>query len=444
MPSPRAIGLESGQPGLAGFQIGTTSDGRPIIAWPASADIDEVLDPIDGDPATDNPDWSDPAGGDESTYASGGADPSPNNGGDAWVSSGTGSLVNSDSTLVEQSDVVCSWLKADTESTVGIWFGVQDANNLYYVYLKPAGGTAGELRVGKYVDGVATDFDTAAYSFQQSTWYLIKLRWYTDGTIRVTAHPGHDTDALATVSGTDTTYTSGGFGVEFTEANQYFDMLRLCGNAGILDSFEDGDLTEYQTAGGGSWSVVTDADGVTPIHGSYLLKGQQPDNTSAQTCWSESGLDAYPEPGDHFAVWGRTATTSEGDEQSPGVTWGPHGGSLWGNGDGYVAHLYNDDSDYTQLNQLKLKRVDGGSHTQLAYAKGANYELSTWYDFDVDWKSDGSMTVTTKDQNGNVMQQVSATDATYGGGGFGLLTNSGNSPNTDEASTNWFDYARFL
>jgi hypothetical protein len=182
MPNGRAIGLAgSGVPALKGTQIGTTSDGRAIIAWPASA-LSEVLDPIDT-PPKDDPDWGGVNNGDEENVDSDPNDLPPGRGGSSWASTGGASILNPDKSLVEQGDEVCSWVKSDDGGTVGFWFGVQDSSNLYYVYLTPGSETLTQvdgMEDQDLVEYTETGTGTGSFAFDSTTVYEGSYSLYSD------------------------------------------------------------------------------------------------------------------------------------------------------------------------------------------------------------------------------------------------------------------------
>lgn len=606
MPTPRAFGLEDGAPGLAGTQIGTTSDGRPIVAWPAGISVPEVLDPIEGDPGGD---WSG-----DTDAASGGGDPSPGNGGDSWVSSGPGTITNDDTGLTQQGDQVCSWVQSDDASTVGFWFGLQDDSNSYYVYLAPItgegagtidgfedgdmaeyedpqqgsmadwsaqsttvydgtyaaacshGGTyhsavsnsglgqypqagdtfeyrfrmgradddaelhyatgpvdastnynyaryqvrvngdsgefalyrlsqsnqtnlgkvsvtpnadewyrvrvqwgpdgthtvtlynsdaievaqitatdttyteggigwacgnfgstnyastvyfdacevlssAGELRLGKYVNGQANHLDTQGVTLNDPTaWHVLKLAWYSDGSLGAAVHGDHESRALATVYAEDSEFASGGVGVEFTEAGQRYDMFQRCGTVETFphrvddfeaDLYEDqgNSLSSYYSGDLTDFARVTDS----PIReGGTALRGTT-NNTGIS---STSGLPNYPSKGDTFAFWVYNGTDSSGGEMMFGTD-----SEVREPDNMYRAQLGGSDYD-----AIALKKASGGTTTTIADGR-VDIEVGEWYRLIVEWGD--TIKLTLEDEAGNELQTASAVDTDYSSGGIG-------------------------
>lgn len=611
MPDPRGVGLEAGTPGLAGTQIGTTSDGRPIVAWPAGAEVPDTLDPIDGDPA--DSDWSG-----DTDAASGGGAPAPGYGADSWTSSGPGSLTNGDTSLAQLGDQVCSWVQSDDGSTVGFWFGVTDASNCYYVYLTPdMGRTAGlvdgfedqdlseyskdtgactiqsttvkegtyalqmddssapaiwsvdglprypkagdtfqawwnvedgsnavvlhwgiqhddadwppryflqytgsdlylkkkangtdttlastawtasastwyrsevqwaedgtmtctvyddagtqqvqisgtdtdynsggvgfqhngatgtylywdsyeitsaslgaELRLGKYVDGVGHDLATDVWTPTDPTgWFLLKLGWYDTGYMKASAHLEHGGEALATATASDSTYTSGGVGVEFTEAGQNFDMFQRCGTPdriGMVDGFEDVNFDEYGS--GGSQGVCT----IQTTHakeGGYAVEMPAEDNNAdPPTLWSTSGLPRHPRPGETFQMWWKL----DASDSSAVIHWAVQDDSVkWP--DRYFLQYHGNTP------HLRLAVREGGTVTDLAINEGWSATAGNWYRSEVQWGADGTITGTVYDAAGTQQVQVTATDETWKSGGIGIQHNGAYGTTMD---VGWFD-----
>lgn len=349
MANPRAFGLEDGHPGLKGKQVGTTSDGRPIVAWPASTVLYDIIDPIETHPSTDD-DWSGVGAGDEDNVSMDGDSP-PGVGGDSWRSTGTSSITSTSTSLYQQGEEVCSWVKSDG-GRVGLWFGVQDENNLYYLYLSPG------------------DMDSPP----------------------------------------------------------------------LIDGFEDQSLSEWTQDSGGTWSIVSAADGVDPIEGDYLLKATTDTATDkhAIVSFPGDGLANYPAPGDTFYTWARTAESTKSDEQSPWLNYGVQNASLQNGGDGYRLGAAGN------LDYFSLHRSDGGTLTNVAQVT-YNWSLGAWHKIHTEWTTAGDHNCTLYDSSGSEIVSIAGTDGTYGSGGVGVEVGVGNA--TNNPTTNWYDMAaldRFL
>lgn len=209
----------------------------------------------------------------------------------------------------------------------------------------------------------------------------------------------------------------------------------------LIDSFEDGDLSEYSQSGG-NWEVEDESNAATNAKdGSKLLKGDPGGDTANEALYSTSGLNTYPSPGDTFKGWARTGDdTSEDDEQGPFVYFAVASGAPRSGGRGYQAGITNSGSS---LDDTTIKRMDtDGSVTTLASDTSHSYSMSTWYEFEVDWATDGTITFTTYNESGTQLNSVSATDTNYSDGGFGVEHGSGSA--TSGFSTAYWDYWRVV
>lgn len=176
--------------------------------------------------------------------------------------------------------------------------------------------------------------------------------------------------------------------------------------SGVVDSFEDGDLSEYAGA--------TDAYEVTTgglvADGDYSLK-----KTASGTAifGSVAGLSRYPQAGDTFSA--DAAWTDV--EPNLGVAFGMQDLQNF-----YFARIYpggdptNDDPDDDHRLQL-YKRVDG-DYTQLDEAV-LTAEKDTLYEFVVDWGTNGEITVDVNAPDGSLVGSMSAIDTTFTEGGVG-------------------------
>jgi len=169
--------------------------------------------------------------------------------------------------------------------------------------------------------------------------------------------------------------------------------------AGIVDSFESGDLSAYD---GATDAYVVNGD--SPVaDGDNSLK-----NTSGGTAiiTSTAGLPRYPQAGDTFAAAAaRTETTS-----NLGIAFG-----VQGTEDFYFARVYPEgDSD-----RLQLYKHEGGEYEQLAES-GVSVETGVLYDIVVDWASLGTIEASLRGPGGSELASVTATDETFKDGGIGV------------------------
>lgn len=246
-------------------------------------------------------------------------------------------------------------------------------------------------------------------------------RWFDEGTERHETyqshafHAGTGDEASLVVEEDDVRVPGAGNGAVLTTpdgSDQYRIRLDNEGNlvtepvesggsdrSGVVDSFEDGTLSEYDGA--------TDAyvmNGDPPVgDGEFSLK-----NTSGDTAiiTSTDGLPRYPQAGDTFAAAAARTETNG----NLGVAFGAKDAENF-----YFARVYPEGSgDRLQL----YKRVDG-EYTQLAETT-LSVETGVLYDFIVDWGSFGDIDVELRDSDGTEVASVAASDGTFENGGVGV------------------------
>ncbi len=246
-------------------------------------------------------------------------------------------------------------------------------------------------------------------------------RWFDDGTERHRTydshafHAGGGDEASFVVEDDDVRVPGDGNGAVLTtpdgsdqyrvrvdnEGNLVTEQVEAGGGdrSGVVDSFEDGDLAEYDGA--------TDA---------YVVNGEPPvgdgerslKNTSGGTAivTSTSGLPRYPQAGDTFAA--AAARTAMNDNL--GVAFGVQDAQNF-----YFARVYPEGSS----DRLQLYKRVGGEYTELAKSS-LSVETGVLYDFVVDWASLGDIDVELRDPDGNAVASVAATDETFEDGGIGV------------------------
>jgi hypothetical protein len=171
--------------------------------------------------------------------------------------------------------------------------------------------------------------------------------------------------------------------------------------ARIVDDFESGNLSAYTATAG--FTVDTSAP---VIQGSNSLKCTT--YRSWEEAWSlpGDGLENYPTAGDTFR--GRFYLPASTASNRLRVAWGLSG---YANSAGYML-CYAERWDALEF------RVDD------AIAATGSIDYSTirggWFEFEIQWGSNGTMTFTTFDSSGNQVSQFSHTDTTYTSGGFGF------------------------
>lgn len=180
----------------------------------------------------------------------------------------------------------------------------------------------------------------------------------------------------------------------------------------IIDSFEDGDLAEYEVMQGGPTSVTTQSSFLNPVDGDVMLSASTSSNGNGTGIISTSGLPTYPMAGDKFGCY--TALQNDARAQ---IFFGSQGVGE----PGYFVRLSErTDNAYNGNPGIRI-----GKNGQTDYLATKDYSFTTgvWYDVQVDWQTDGTIYVELL-QNEVVEASLEATDTEYTGGGIGFRTDS--------------------
>jgi hypothetical protein len=86
-------------------------------------------------------------------------------------------------------------------------FGVQGFNSFYFVRI---GAAENDFAVGINNAGTETEFDSASVTINQDEWYTAEVTWKTNGFISAELFDSGGS-SVAFVSGSDTTFSDGGF-----------------------------------------------------------------------------------------------------------------------------------------------------------------------------------------------------------------------------------------
>ena len=168
------------------------------------------------------------------------------------------------------------------------------------------------------------------------------------------------------------------------------------GGAGVVDDFEDGNVSEY-VGNTGNYEV----NGEAPVaKGSYSLKNTGGDEA---IIGSFAGLPRYPAAGDTFAA--KVASTDTAHNV----------GLLFGMQD--MSNFYF--TRWSGGEKLQIWRVENGEYNELASSQAFSLDRGTVYDYVVDWGADGSIAVELRETGGSVLGSVSASDTTWSEGGIG-------------------------
>lgn len=209
----------------------------------------------------------------------------------------------------------------------------------------------------------------------------------------------------------------------FQEVRKGDGTILYSGGPTLIDSIEDGDMAEYTM-----YATNFAASTAKAVDGSYSARVEL--DASNPRAYSTSGLNAYPVAGDTF----RWHTQSEAIGSSNlGFEFGLQNAAD-GSSDRYSARFRGRSGD------MALIKVSGGSATTLASA-AQSYTSNIWYEGEVAWGTDGTITFTAFDDTGAQINQISATDTTFTSGGIGWVASSGTN---DSTTYTYHDYARIL
>jgi len=181
-----------------------------------------------------------------------------------------------------------------------------------------------------------------------------------------------------------------------------------------IAQFEDGSLHPSFSGDTGDYQVTSTSPTLT---GTYSLKATV---ENAGPITSESGLDRYPQTDQRFACYVYIDTLNP-NSGLPTVAWGTQDTS------NFYEFGYVPSND-----QLFLSIVQNGSFTELSSRPSVAVSSNTWYDLEIEWLSDGSITgrifdvdQSTGDRSGAALQSISASDSTWSSGGLGFNNQSG-------------------
>lgn len=140
----------------------------------------------------------------------------------------------------------CYFMPTGGADNFNISWGVQGHGDRYYIKVKPE---SERMYLFKYQNGQGETLNSAHLSpMSQDTWYWLEVTWGTDGTQTVEIYDLED-NTLGTVTGTDSTWTSGGIGFDGYFAN-------TSGTGVYIDHFTVGEM-EYHSGG---WGIVHRGD----------------------------------------------------------------------------------------------------------------------------------------------------------------------------------------
>lgn len=201
----------------------------------------------------------------------------------------------------------------------------------------------------------------------------------------------------------------------------------------VIDSFEDGDVSEYATGGDTAWTAVNDS--TVAVDGSYYLQH----DTANYAAMTSDTLTNLPSGGDTIRCWMRTDSTDT--SLYCGIFFGLQDVSTDRDQPGYrIRWEPADQSFYLQVD------TDGTGYGTVASDTAVDsFTAGNWYEIEVVWPADPSTTAIEArlfDDQGTQLSSVSGTESTgsYTSGGFGYH-HSGNIASGE--SVRW-DYARII
>lgn len=307
-------------------------------------------------------------------------------------------------------DIFSVWVRAtNNAASVNFTYGVQNDHNRYFIRVNFSGGN---ISLHRYEGGTDTVLASdSAVSPSYDTWYEIKIEWCECAhSISLRDTQGN---RVSHISATDTTWTDGGIGFDAflsSGGTAYFDYVNRHENSTtkthVVDTFEDGDLSEYTVVqNGGGASVVS-----SPTHaGSHALQMKGADTKLVST----GGLPHYPHAGSTFTYRFR-----------------PTGGADYIN----LAYGVQDANNKYLLRfnltkgGLSLLRIENGTETQLTDKWNFSVTEDLWYEVEVDWSRNGTHEIALSHENKQNLTHCSSSDSTWNSGGIGVdafLSNGG-------------------
>lgn len=178
----------------------------------------------------------------------------------------------------------------------------------------------------------------------------------------------------------------------------------------VLDSFEDGDISEY-SGDTGIFSVIQ-----SPVYdGSNALEGAD-SGTRSIISRVDKGIAPEETP---FGVFARPSEVTGGgftDATSTGMVWANQTATSQSSLDAYAVNIVQTNGS------IEFIRFEDGTATQIANIS-ANVDPQTWYEIRVtEWTEGGDITVELRlASDDSLVKTLSTTDNTYGAGGFGFI-----------------------
>jgi alpha-glucosidase len=263
--------------------------------------------------------------------------------------------------------------------------GLSDRNENMYIY--------------RVENGSQTRLAESGISVPTDEWVRGVVNWGIDGTLTLSFYDSNSNE-IETISATDTTFESGGYGWLGYDKPTYFDLGRSSSKSKILDNFESGDISRY-SGDTNAFSVVS----------SLAYEGDNSLKFDANGRGVITSLDTSTSSGNSYDF---RIYSPGNDDGIGGILLGVQGET---GGDSLSAYKLGL-SDRNE--NMYIYRVENGSQTRLAES-GISVPTDEWVRGVVNWGIDGTLTLSFYDSNSNEIETISATDTTFESGGYGWL-----------------------
>ena len=264
-------------------------------------------------------------------------------------------------------------------------------------------GVSGDLTLWKTESGDIDTLDSASPSSTTSGWYRLEVS--TDAsTITANLYDDSSDAQLASVSTSDTTFSSGGIGFRSAGNGEVFDYVVESDapdpGPTVVEDFERASpLNEY----GGSTGLFGTTSSPTYEGSSALVN----DGGSFGGVNSTSGLDTYPERGDDVHVYFQNAS---GDNF---VSFNLFSQAETDNPDRYSVGLSGVSGDWT------LWKTENGDIEALDSASPSD-TTAGWYRAEISTDGSSISADLYDDSSDTLLASVSASDSTFSSGGIGF------------------------
>ncbi|MBX9653019.1 S53 family peptidase [bacterium] len=138
-----------------------------------------------------------------------------------------------DAVRVSQGDSVATWLKFSGTANGKAYFGF--GSSAIGTYSIVASGESKQFQIqlnsGYQSSTIVASTD---FTFAANHWYKVQVDWSTSGTMVAKLYDTNGTSLLKSVSGTSTTYASGGIGFKGTGSDKFFDSVSVIHGVNVV------------------------------------------------------------------------------------------------------------------------------------------------------------------------------------------------------------------